>query len=243
MTSITALGDSIAYGVGDVVQRSPMSSWSGRLACAIQGQKHQRIAWPGARIEDVAKTQLSAVLVTRPDIVLLSIGGNDAVRRGFCPRNFSEQLHEVIEKLDRTSARVVLLNLQDVSRNCPIPAPIGKALAHRVGLLNTAIRESISGTNAVILDRWDDSTAYQNKYLSIDRVHPSPRGYQRLAESTAQLLGYEASQEQLDFEEENKRRSMWVATKGIPWAIKRSTRLVPGFVSIIRQGSGTGNSH
>ncbi|MEI7453293.1 MAG: SGNH/GDSL hydrolase family protein [Actinomycetes bacterium] len=242
MTTIAALGDSIAYGVGDTDSRVTASSWSGRLACTIQADKHQRFAWPGARIQDVAKTQVAAVLITRPDIILISVGGNDAVRRGFCPRKFSDQLHEVVEKLERTQAKIVVLNLQDVSRTCPVPGPVRRALAYRVQLLNNAIRESTAHTTAVILDRWNDPTAYQDDYLSIDRVHPSPRGYQQLARSTAQLLGHNGSQETFDFEDDTARRTLWVATKGVPWVLKRSTRLVPGFISIIRQGSGTGSS-
>jgi len=240
MTTITAIGDSIAYGVGDTDNRVTASSWSGRLAFTIRADKHQRVAWPGARIQDVATDQVAAVLVTRPDIILISVGGNDAMRRGFCPRKFSDQLHEVIAKLERTQARIVVLNLQDVSRACPLPGPVRRALAYRFQLLNTAIRESTAQTSAVILDRWDDPTAYQDEYLSIDRVHPSPRGYQQLAQSTAHLLGHTETQEALDFEDHAARRSLWVATKGIPWVLKRSTRLVPGLVSIIRQGSGPG---
>jgi lysophospholipase L1-like esterase len=242
MTTIAALGDSIAYGVGDTHSRVAASSWSGRLAFTIGAEKHQRFAWPGARIQDVANTQVAAVLVTRPDIILLSVGGNDAVRRGFCPRKFSKELREVVEKLERTPAKIVVLNLQDVSRTCPVPSPLRKALAYRIQLLNAAIRESIAETSAVILDRWDDPTAYQDKYLSIDRVHPSPRGYQQLAHTTAQLLGHTGNQETVEFEDDTARRTLWVATKGVPWVLKRSTRLVPGLVSIIRQGSGTGSS-
>jgi len=242
MTTIAALGDSIAYGVGDTGSRITASSWSGRLACTIRAEKHQRFAWPGARIQDVARTQVAAVLIARPDIILLSVGGNDAVRRGFCPRKFSEELHDIVEKLEQTQARIIVLNLQDVSRTCPVPGPVRKALAYRVQLLNTAIRESTAQTSAVILDRWDDPTAYLDTYLSMDRVHPSPRGYHQLAQSTAQLLGHVGSQEVLDFEDDTARRTLWVATKGVPWVLKRSTRLVPGLVSIIRQGSGTGSS-
>ena len=240
MNSVVAIGDSFAFGVGETVNEQPGPAWAGRLAHLIDAPKYQRFAWPGARINDLVSMQLPAAIMAQPDVALISIGGNDAVRRGFNSDEFTDRLSVAIETLEQHCGKVVVINLPDVARTCPIPNTVRSVLRMRIRRLNACIEMAHIQSHSKLLDRWDDSLAYEESHLAVDGVHPSPIGYQRLAERTIDVLQLEARNEPLDFVEDSLQSKYWVATKGVPWAIKRSTRLVPGLISMIRQESGTG---
>ncbi|HBJ72421.1 MAG TPA: hypothetical protein DDY88_01600 [Actinobacteria bacterium] len=239
MTRIVALGDSISFGVGDVRGDGVGPGWSGRLAAVIGTADHQRLAWPGARLSEMAKTQLAATCIAAPDIALVSIGGNDAIRRGFDADRFASQLRKTLETLQGSVPSVVALTLPDISRTCQIPRSFRSHLQQRVALLNAAILSAAGGTSTLILDRWTDGNAYLDSHLAADRVHPSPCGYQSLAESTAALLGLDSIASTTDDWQEAPRSRWWLAVHGLPWALKRSVRLVPSALSMLRQESGS----
>ncbi|MFA7323917.1 MAG: SGNH/GDSL hydrolase family protein [Candidatus Nanopelagicales bacterium] len=238
MTSIIAIGDSLAFGVGESRIASPCGAWAGRLAQVIGAPHPLRFAWPGARIADVVNLQLDAALMRRPAIALISVGGNDAIRWGFDAPAFQARLHDAIDALERGAAKVVVLNLPDVARQSPVPPLIRRRLHERILRLNEAIGLATHGTNALVVDRWHDPAAYERAYLSSDRVHPSPLGYQRLAERTAKALGYEGVPSPVDVSHHDARRRLWLVTSGLPWAVKRSPQLVPGIASLILNESG-----
>ncbi len=240
MTRIVALGDSISFGVGDTQGVDVGPGWSGRLALALGSAEHQRHAWPGARLTEMLQTQLPATLIAAPDIALVSIGGNDAIRRGFNAEDFTAQLQQALLALREFVPTVVTLTLPDISRTCQIPKGLRPHLHHRVALLNAAIRNSVAGTNTLVLDRWKDESAYLELNLASDRVHPSPAGYQSLARATATLLDLPADDLPIQAVEQQTGSRWWVAAHGVPWAIKRSALLVPSVVSMLRHKSGTG---
>ena len=245
MTTIVAVGDSIAFGVGDGGDKDVGPGWSGRLALAIGAERHQRLAWPGARLAELTALQMPAAVIAEPDIALVSIGGNDAIRRGFDADRFSEGLHTAISELHSRVPAVVVATLPDISLTCQIPKGLRPHLHDRVALLNRAISEAATACSVHVLDRWTDDHSYLQSYLAADRVHPSARGYQSLAQNTAGVLGLQVRptlSDPDDIEPAAAQSGWWLAAHGIPWALKRSLRLVPTVVSLLRQGSGSGLS-
>ena len=240
MSSVVAIGDSFAFGVGETINEQPGPAWAGRLAHLIGVNQHTRFAWPGARIHELHTMQMPAALMANPDVVLVSIGGNDAVRRGFNADEFTDRLRTTITTLEQHCGNVVLINLPDVAQTCPIPNKGRKVLRKRVLRLNSCIAQAHEHSNSTLLDRWNDDDAYRESHLSVDGVHPSPLGYQRLAERSVEALKLPTRNDPLDSASDPAASKYWVATKGVPWAIKRSTRLVPGLISMIRQESATG---
>jgi len=240
MTSVVAIGDSIAFGVGETVNDQPGPAWAGRLAHLIDASQHTRFAWPGARIHELQTIQMPAALMANPEVILVSIGGNDAVRKGFHAPEFTDRLVTTITTLQQHCEKVLLTNLPDVAQTCPIPNKVRNVLRKRILRLNACIADAHAQSQATLLDRWNDEAAYQESHISVDGVHPSPLGYQRLAERSLDALRLPSLNEPLTTESDPSQSKFWVATQGVPWAIKRSTRLVPGLVSMIRQESGTG---
>ena len=88
---VVAVGDSIAAGVGDAPIDGRVSAWSGRLASWCRGT-HLNLAVPGARIGMVRTVQAPAALLAGPDVVLMSVGGNDVFDRRFQLSRFTEEL-------------------------------------------------------------------------------------------------------------------------------------------------------
>ena len=82
MTRVVGLGDSIAAGVGDSVPPGTSAGWSGRLSHRISAERHVNLGKPGALIGDL-EARVPAALTFAPDLMLVSIGGNDVVRAGF----------------------------------------------------------------------------------------------------------------------------------------------------------------
>ena len=237
MTRIVALGDSISFGVGEATEAEFKGAWSGRLATAIGSAQHVRYAWPGACVADLGNAQLKATLMSAPDIALVSIGGNDAIRRGFDCTSFAEQLRAALEALRAAVPSIVLVNLPDISRTCAMPKKMRPHLHNRVEQLNCALSAAAAGTGVLLLDRWSDPDVYLPSHLAPDRVHPSSQGYQALAHRTAELLNrpiHDSGDEQWLPE---PGQAWWIATKGVPWVIKRSMLLVPGAISLMRTSS------
>ncbi|MDP2014120.1 MAG: SGNH/GDSL hydrolase family protein [Actinomycetota bacterium] len=242
MTTIVALGDSISFGVGDVRGAGVGPGWSGRLATAIGSAHHQRLAWPGARLSEMAKSQVGATVIAKPDIALVSIGGNDAICRGFDATQFSTELRKSLSTLQAAASSVVVATLPDISRTCQIPRVLRPHLRQRIELLNCAIVQAAHDSEVCILDRWNDEGAYLARHLASDRVHPSPCGYQALAEQTAVLLGIPVIGAAKQPSVEQARPGWWLAAHGVPWALKRSARLLPTVVSMLRHDSASGFS-
>lgn len=237
MTTIVALGDSIAFGVGDVRAAGLGPGWSGRLATAIGGAHHQRLAWPGARLSEMAKSQVGATVIARPDIALVSIGGNDAIRRNFDAQQFCAELRDSLITLQAAANTVVVTTLADISRTAQIPKTLRPHLRQRVDLLNGAIVHAARDSKVCVLDRWNDEDAYLEIHLASDRVHPSSRGYQSLAEQTAKLLSLAVLHSPAPPSLGQTHSGWWLAAHGVPWALKRSVRLVPTVVSMLRNES------
>lgn len=239
MTSIVALGDSISFGVGDLCGSDVGPGWSGRLATAIGVADHQRLAWPGAQLSEMVHSQLPATVMSEPDIALVSIGGNDAIRRGFDAYQFSTELRSALDALKSAIPVVVVATLPDISQTCQIPRSLRPHLHRRVDQLNQAILSAAQRAQVQVLDRWTDEHSYLDSHLAADRVHPSALGYQSLAERTARVLGLPTVPSPMESSPQCAVSRWWVAAHGVPWALKRSVRLVPSVLSMLRQESGS----
>jgi lysophospholipase L1-like esterase len=188
MMRVIAVGDSIAAGIGDVSINGRVTAWSGRLAAASRGS-HVNLAVPGARIGMVQTIQVPAALLASPDVVLMSVGGNDVIDRRFEPRRFAEGLNRSLDMMQATGCRTVLLTVADWSTSWPMPGRLRQGFRRRIDRVNEVIRNAASAIDAHVIERAVQDPLQDRDFLHPDRVHLSPRGYHRLAQITADLLG------------------------------------------------------
>ena len=114
MTVVVAVGDSIAFGVGDVDTTCGPQAWSGRVSRLISAV-NVNLGMTGAVLRDL-ESRVPEVLAQGPDFVLVSIGGNDIVRGSFDREEFGNRLAACLASFRSVGAEVVLLTVPDLSR-------------------------------------------------------------------------------------------------------------------------------
>lgn len=184
---VVAIGDSIAAGIGDEPVGGRLAAWSGRLAAYGRGS-HVNLALPGARIGLVQSIQVPAALMAHPDIVLMSVGGNDIVDRRFDGRRFADGMNRSLCAIEAAGCRTVLLTLADWSTSWPMPLRLRTGFRRRIDAVNEVIRGAAAATGTRIIERVGNDPLQNRDCLHPDRVHLSPHGYNQLAQITADLL-------------------------------------------------------
>jgi lysophospholipase L1-like esterase len=147
MTKITVFGDSIAYGAWD-----SQGGWVDRLKRELDSRKQVKkmprqfhltynFSISGATTKDLLKRCEIECAASRPDIIIFSIGGNDAL--------YVKQLNGVLVKPE------------EVRKNVSELVKIAQNYTKKIIFLGLK-RVDESATNPLI---WDPNQSMQNKYL------------------------------------------------------------------------------
>jgi lysophospholipase L1-like esterase len=180
-TLYAALGDSTGVGVG--ARRG-----GGYPARLVQRARHDgrtvellNLCVSGAGVGDVVADQLKRAVAARPAVVTVGVGIND-VMRGTDLKSFRAGYERVADALAATGARVVLLNVPDLSLS---PLAQGdearRTVRSRVEAVNEVITTAarLHGFRVVDLFGATEREMSQPDLLSEDRFHPSDAGYER----------------------------------------------------------------
>ena len=230
---IVAIGDSFSSGVGD--QRRIGRGWSARLAVGISAEQHLNFSMSGVCISEVITVQLPAALAASPDLITISVGGNDAIRRGFTDLAMRESIARLIEGASSRGAQILVLGLADMPRCVPMPSSVRVALSRRFSRVNAALIDAAVLAGAAVVERWNDDASYVRSNLHYDRVHPSSRGHQHLAGCAAAALNM--SQAALCGDEpphEAIAPKVGFVVRGGAKAMKVTGRRMPGIVQAVR---------
>lgn len=124
---VVVLGDSSMTGPGLddgthiwVAQAAAAMPWSVELVSHARG---------GSRVRDVLEQQVPAALEQDPDLVVVSVGANDAIHATPL-RSFARALHEVFDRLGDV-APVVSLGIGDLSVIPRLPRTLRPVVARR----------------------------------------------------------------------------------------------------------------
>ena len=232
MTVVVAVGDSIAFGVGDVDTTCGPQAWSGRVSRLISAV-NVNLGMTGAVLRDL-ESRVPEVLAQGPDFVLVSIGGNDIVRGSFDREEFGNRLAACLASFRSVGAEVVLLTVPDLSRMVQMPGFMGRALHARTHAVNAALVSAAERTSTIIVDRWHDPQTYHHTHLHVDRTHPSSAGFQYLAHCTLAALGFGVVLAPIAVVPAPRRRAIWMATSGLSWLIRRFPLVVRNVVTLLR---------
>ena len=124
--------------------------------------------------------RLPGVLSTnRPEVVLLLQGSNDLSALG-APgvQRASRAIDTMAREVRNRGARLFLATIPPSRGNAPTAAPMAL-----INSLNTAIRTTARGENAVLVDLFSALSTDVTRYIGTDGVHPTEAGYQRMAET------------------------------------------------------------
>ncbi|MGH2765897.1 MAG: SGNH/GDSL hydrolase family protein [Actinomycetota bacterium] len=187
-----ALGDSLTEGVGDPDRRGRLRGWADRLTEAMTAVdpelSYTNLARRGLRAEEVRRGQLDAGLRLRPDLASVLVGMNDLLEPRFDPSRFERELDAIVGPLREAGAVVLTGTIPDVTAFSPLPKRFLSGIRSRLQAASGAVRAVSERRGALLLDLEALPEARQRQVMSIDRLHPGPRGHVLLAGAFADLL-------------------------------------------------------
>lgn len=230
--AIVAIGDSITLGVGDGVQDARGDvGWAAHAASALGAATFVNVAANGTRVRDLDHTQLPVALAAQPDLVFVTVGGNDVLRGDFDPVDIELTLRATLERLTRPGRLIVTVTIDRIGLFDLLPQAVGAVMARRVHALNGAIRGAATATGAIVIDGAAVFREVGAGAWHIDRIHPSPVGHRALARAALERLApWWPVITEVDPPPPPPRvthRAWWLVRNGAPWAAKRSRDLIP----------------
>jgi lysophospholipase L1-like esterase len=176
-----ALGDSTAEGMGaSKVERSYTHIIYASLKERYRSTKYYNFARSGAILADVVEKQLPKALEASADLITISVGANDIIRRTKSDE-YERLLRKLLQTLQRqTDATVVISTVPDLSLTPSVPKLLRTYSRYMANKLNEIILRTAEDTNTVVVDIFNDSRALLKIFpeaVASDGWHPSDFGY------------------------------------------------------------------
>lgn len=197
---VAVLGDSsvTAPGVG-----SPADIWVSRVCDRLAREHHvilASFAEGGATARDLIDGQLEPAIEFSPDLVLVAVGANDAMR-GVPLWKFERYLDALIQRLADTGATIVQSGVGDLGSIPRLHPPLENLMSRRALRFDCAHRRVAERHGTTVIDQHSDERSlwYEDPALwAEDRFHVSASGHERWAEiawrSIAPLMGRRSEQ-------------------------------------------------
>jgi len=233
VVTFAVLGDSAASGVGDSDANGVTRGWAYYLIQSFtEPIVFSNLSRPGAQSAEVLEHQLPIALELQPDICAVIVGGNDALRNGFDPQKYHQNMRKTLSQLQESGTHILLLQLHDPTKIVKLPKLLGQILLRRINAVNQAIDKLAREFDVEVLRTRRISGIYERKVWHIDRMHPSKYGHQLMATYFRELLvkrNWQIAPIQIDnVETASKATSIkWMLRNGTPWFLKRSVDLLP----------------
>ncbi len=233
------LGDSAAYGTGDVVKADRPLGWTYRIAEAVQHPLiYLNLSRPGAKSTELVEHQLPIAESLKPDFAVIVVGGNDLLRNNFSPDRLKANLVETFSNLTALGTRIITLELHDPSKLLKLPAPLSRALLRRVDAVNNVYRELSDEFSLISIKARQIEGVNDRRNWHCDLLHPGPRGHLLLAQSAlSELEKLGMSIRHIPLEEppnlSRAKKISWILRNGTPWFFKRSFDLLPAAIYLV----------
>lgn len=189
-TRYVAIGDSFTEGVGDPepAAEGGLRGWADRvaevLAADAEDFAYANLAVRGRLLRGIRDEQAEAALALRPDLILVSAGGNDILRPGTDPDEVARRLDELIGLLGRDGATIGVFTGPDIGMR-----PVMRAIRGKVAIFNQQVHAIARRHDAVVIDLWALTELRDPRMWSDDRLHFSPLGHHTIALHVLDALG------------------------------------------------------
>lgn len=173
-----AVGDSTITGPG---LDHPDQIWVRHIARRLSDRFHVELislAVGGSKTRDVLEVQLPAAEAIHPDLVVVSVGGND-ILRGVPVPLFERRLDEIVGRLKGVSRAVVLMGVGDLGTIPRFPVPLSH-VASLSGRIADGVHARIALRHGVTkVDHWayEPEDRWGPDMFCADLFHPSPAGH------------------------------------------------------------------
>ena len=161
-----------------------------REALKDRGVEVDAVATGGHRVPDLLARVDRDVLAKKPTVVVIQIGVNDA-GRGVTPEMFKAQLEELIEKLQKGGAKVVLCSCTCRVEGYNPDDPFDKKLDALADAARTIAREKkipLNDLRKAFIEYWKEHNPENKKsgFLTYDGNHWTEAGHKYVAEQMLQ---------------------------------------------------------
>jgi lysophospholipase L1-like esterase len=232
-----AIGDSFTEGIGDPEPRSPGGhrGWADRVAEVLSEQTvdfaYANLAVRGRLLQQILDEQVEPALELQPDLITVSMGGNDVIRPGSDPDDIAARFDVGIERLSSQGATVVMFNGPDIGMT-----PVLGRVRGKVAIYNENLRTVAQKHDAIVADMWSLRELVDPRMWAPDRLHFSPVGHQTIARMVLRSLDVE--NDLAPFEADPLPKQTWRAARRediswareyfAPWIIRRLRRRSSG---------------
>lgn len=191
--NLVGVGDSIVAGIREPLDGYADRSATQRLTAAFErahpDARSVNLAERDLRLSQIIDRQLAAALRLRPDLVLISAGGNDALRRSFRPDAIRSDLLQLAQPLADSGALIVTMGLFDIWRSGLIGGPVARTMAGRFDALDSLTAEVTGALGGVHVELHHHPRARDVGIFSTDLMHCNARGHAIAATATINALG------------------------------------------------------
>jgi lysophospholipase L1-like esterase len=141
----------------------------------------------GSRARDVLDGQLDAAVALRPDIAVVAVGSNDAIRAGPV-RRYTGALEVIVRRLEEVSGAVLLLGMGDLGSIPRLPSALRPHLTRRSRAFDRAgIRVAVTHPRTIkVHARGIMVTAFRAdpSLFAQDQFHASAAGHAVFADAS-----------------------------------------------------------
>lgn len=177
-----AIGDSFTEGIGDPEPRVPggFRGWADRVAEVLSSQTedfaYANLAIRGRLLQQIVDEQIEPALALHPDLITVSMGGNDIIRPGTDPDEVAARFETGIARLSRDGATIAMFNGPDIGQT-----PVMNLIRGKVAIYNENLRAIAQKYDCVVVDMWAARELSDPRMWAPDRLHFSPVGHQTIA--------------------------------------------------------------
>lgn len=188
---VAVLGDSSVTAPG-VTSREEI--WVTRICRRMADRRHvvmRSFAVGGSMAHDVVAEQLDAAIDYAPDLYLVSVGANDAIK-GVPLRRFAANLDYLIGMLASTDAIVIQSGVGVLGTIPRLFPPLSALMTARSARFDRVHRQVAARYGTSVIDQRDDDPRLWNRDRSLwaaDHFHVSAAGHARWTETTWRTLG------------------------------------------------------
>jgi lysophospholipase L1-like esterase len=185
---VVAVGDSslTAPGIDDL-----NDVWLRRVALAYTNRHRVELVSlgvGGSRARDVVEGQLDAAVALQPDVAVVTVGGNDAIRAEPV-RRYTAALETIVGRLEGVSGAVVLVGVGDLGTIPRLPSSLRPYLSRRSRTFDRAcLRVAVTHPRTVRAQaRKPMASAFRTDpaLFGADQFHASAAGHAVFAQAAA----------------------------------------------------------
>ncbi|MRH90146.1 SGNH/GDSL hydrolase family protein [Nocardia sp. SYP-A9097] len=184
------IGDSTAAATGDPSPGYETISWADRLArwflAAHPGTDYLNTGRMGATIPEVRAGQLAALHDFHPDLVHITCGGNDLIRRDGDLIAVEKDLDALCDSVAATGARLSMFTLADA-----FTGPL-RPLRPRFAGFADSVRRVAARHDAILTEFWAHPARLREDWLSADHIHLTMAGQAVVAAELAKSFARHA---------------------------------------------------